>query len=169
MSRRCKSEKASVRSEIANGEAIPRPDLSSQAVPRTLKNGAEVTIRPISPRDELLMIRFHRRLSERSVYMRYFESLSLAARTVHQRLAKICFADPEQQTVLVAVRRNQKSREEEILGVARLSKFENPKLGELALLIVDEFQGYGLGTELLRRLLQAAQEQHITRITAEML
>jgi len=101
--------------------------------------------------------------------MRYFESLSLAARTVHQRLARICFADPEQHTVLVAVRWNQKSREEEILGVARLSKFENSQLGELALLIADEFQGYGLGTELLRRLLQAAQEQHITRITAEML
>jgi acetyltransferase len=40
---------------------------------------------------------------------------------------------------------------------------------ELAVLVTDEYQGRGLGTELLRRLVQVAREQKLDRIVAEML
>ena len=43
----------------------------------TMRNGAQVEIRPIRPDDEQRIIKFHKGLSERSVYMRYFKSLSL--------------------------------------------------------------------------------------------
>lgn len=133
------------------------------------KDGTELKIRAIRPEDEPLMIKFHQQLSERSVYMRYFESLSLAARTAHSRLTQICFDDPEHQTVLVALHGNQQTGEQKIVAVGRLSKLSDPKKGEIALLVLDEFQGRGLGTELLRRLLQAARDQHISRIIGEVL
>jgi hypothetical protein len=38
----------------------------------TLKDGNEVTIRPIRPEDEPLIVRFHQTVSERIVYFRYF-------------------------------------------------------------------------------------------------
>src|SRR5262249_40375982 len=57
----------------------------------TMKNGEEVTIRPIRPEDEPLMIRFHEKLSERTVYLRYFQAIKLSARVAHERLTKICF------------------------------------------------------------------------------
>jgi acetyltransferase len=38
----------------------------------TMKDGAAVTIRPILPEDEPLMAEFHRTLSDRTVYLRYF-------------------------------------------------------------------------------------------------
>ena len=56
-----------------------------------LKDGTPVTIRPIRPEDEPLMVQFHMTLSERSVYLRYFCSLSLSTRVEHERLVRICW------------------------------------------------------------------------------
>ena len=44
-----------------------------------MKGGTAVTFRPIRPEDEPLMVKFHETLSDRSVYLRYFGSLSLSA------------------------------------------------------------------------------------------
>jgi acetyltransferase len=140
-----------------------------RAVFWTMKNGQQVEIRAICPDDEERMIKFHKGLSERSVYMRYFASLSLAVRTSHARLARICFADAVRETVLVALALDQTSGEQQILAVGRLNKLSDPTKAEVALLVADEFQGSGLGSELLRQLVQAAKDQHITRIEAEML
>jgi acetyltransferase len=135
----------------------------------TMKNGAQVEIRPICSEDEQHMMKFHKGLSERTVYMRYLESLSLAVRTAHPRLARICFADPQRETVLVALCCESQSDDKKIVAVGRLSKLADPSNAEVALLVLDEFQSGGLGTELLRQLIQAARDQQISRIEAEML
>ena len=83
-------------------DSPPRLDLLPNSSKWRLKDGTEVEIRPIRPDDEQLMVRFHGVLSDRTVYLRYFCSLSLAARTAHERLVRICFANPECETVLVA-------------------------------------------------------------------
>jgi acetyltransferase len=49
-----------------------------------------------------LMVKFHGTLSDRTVYLRYFSSLSLAMRTAHEQLGRICFSDYEREMVLVA-------------------------------------------------------------------
>ena len=135
----------------------------------TMSNGSRVEIRPIRLDDEQRMIKFHQGLSERSVYMRYFESLSLVVRTAHARLAKICFADPKRQTVLVALSPAPSFGEQKILAIARLNKSSDPGKAELALLVLDEFQDLGLGSGLLQQLLQAARDQKITQIEAKVL
>ena len=150
-------------------DCTPVADTIGKSAFWTTKDGTKVEIRPISRDDEQCMIEFHKGLSERSVYMRYFETLSLAVRTAHTRLARICFADPTRDTVLIALSLDEQSGEQKILAVGRLSKLSDPSNAEVALLVVDEFQGRGLGTELLRRLIQSAREQKITRIEAEML
>ena len=53
--------------------------------------------------------------------------------------------------------------------MGRLNKTSEGKSAELAVLVSDEYQGRGLGKELVRRLIQSARDQHIPRITAEML
>jgi len=134
-----------------------------------MKGGTQVVIRPISPDDEPLMVRFHGALSDRTVYLRYFCSLSLTARTAHERLVRICFANPERETVLVATHVDSQTREDNIFAVGRLNKLLPKNEAELAVLVTDEYQGRGLGTELLRRLIQVAREQKLNRIVAEML
>ena len=132
-----------------------------------LKDGTFVNIRPIRPEDEPLMIRFHEGLSEHSVYMRYFQALKLSQRVAHERLTRICFIDYDRELVLVAVRR---APGPEIAGVARLSKMYVSDAAEFAVLIKDDYQGQGLGSELLERLIQAARDEpDISRLVAYML
>lgn len=155
--------------EMGCDERAPGPASAPQSVSWKTKDGTELKVRAIRPEDEPLMIKFHERLSERSVYMRYFESLSIAARTAHSRLTRTCFDDPEHQTVLVAVHGNQETGDQKIVAVGRLSKLSDPKKAEIALLVSDEFQSRGIGTELLRRLLQAARDQQISSVIGEIL
>lgn len=142
---------------------------ASPCASSTRKDTAEITIRAICPADEPLLIKFHRGLSERSVYMRYFASLSLAVRTMHARLSRICFADSEREIILVALSVHPQSNEQKIVAVGRLNRLSDPSKAEVALLVLDDFQKMGLGTELLRRLIEAARQQKITQIEAEML
>jgi acetyltransferase len=145
--------------------ANPRP----QSAISVMRNGIAIEIRSIQPDDEERMVRFHEGLSERTVYMRYFESLSLAARTSHGRLARICFADPIGETVLVALFDDRKSDRPRIVGVGRVNKLATTNKAEVALLVSDEFQGCGVGTELLRQLIRTARGHKIKQLQAEML
>ena len=133
------------------------------------RDGTPVEIRRICVDDEQRMIKVHQGLSERTVYMRYFESMSFSARTAHARLARVCFADPQREAVLIALAIDSRSGEQKIVGVGRLSKLADASSAEVALLILDEFQGRGIGTQLLRQLIQSARHQRITQIRAEML
>jgi acetyltransferase len=151
------------------------PKLAIRAYPtryvqrRKMKDGSEVTIRPIRPEDERLMIEFHRSLSERSVYLRYFAPLRLDLRITHERLSRICFIDYDREMALVAERRQPKSGQPEILGVGRLSKLHGRDEAEFALVISDGWQRHGLGTELLRMLVQVGRDERLNRISAPIL
>ena len=68
-----------------------------------MKRGTKITIRPIHADDEPMMVKFHETLSMNSVYSRYFCYMKLSTRTKHERLARICSIDPEQEMVLVAI------------------------------------------------------------------
>lgn len=154
-------------------EQLPRPAIRpypSQYVSQfTMQNGGNVTLRPIRPEDEPLMRRFHGTLSDRSVYMRYFCSLSLSSRVSHERLLRICFADYDRQIALVVERKDKSTGECSILGVGRLIKLRAKNEAEVAIVVSDQSQKQGLGRELLRRLLQVAREEKVARLSAEIL
>ncbi len=133
-----------------------------------LTDGTAVTIRPIRPEDEPLMVRFHETLSERSVYLRYFYSLSLSARIEHERLVRICFAGYDRGFALVADRVNPETREREILGVGRFTAVGAGE-AEVAVLVTDRWQGHGLGTEMLARVVHVARGEGFQRLSGEIL
>src|SRR5499427_3824338 len=107
------------------------------------KDGSDVIIRPIRSEDEPLIIRFHEGLSERSVYLRYFQPLKLRQRTAHERLTRICFIDYDREMVLVVEHKNGDG-ETEILAVGRMSKQHGRDEAELACVAVDAAQHKGL-------------------------
>jgi acetyltransferase len=156
-----------------SADQLPRPAIRpypTQYVSEfRMKDGTEVTIRPIRPEDEPLMVRFHTTLSQRSVYLRYFCSLSLSTRVEHERLVRICFGSYDRGMALVADRKNPENGEHEILGVGRLSGMHNRNEGEAAVLVSDAWQGRGLGTELLRGVVRVAREEKYSRVVAEIL
>jgi acetyltransferase len=131
----------------------------------TLKNGAAVTIRPIRPEDEPLMVRFHATVSERSVYFRYLHMMGLSQRVAHERLTRVCFIDYARDMALLAEQRDAAGRPV-VLAVGRLMKTRGANEAEFALLVADACQHQGLGTELLRRLVQIGRDEKLARIVA---
>jgi acetyltransferase len=145
-----------------------RPYPTQYIAPWHLDDGSDAVIRPIRPEDEPLIVRFHSTLSERSIYLRYFHMMTLDARVSHERLTRTCFIDFDREMALVVERRPQTS-EREIIAVGRLVNSREGNSAEFAMLISDAFQGHGIGTELLRRMLDVARAERLESLTGEIL
>ncbi|HKH99492.1 MAG TPA: bifunctional acetate--CoA ligase family protein/GNAT family N-acetyltransferase [Candidatus Sulfotelmatobacter sp.] len=158
---------ASVLPEQLRRPAI-RPYPSQYVWDWQLKDGTPVTIRPIRPEDEPLMVQFHTTLSERSVYLRYFCSLSLSARVEHERLVRICFGSYDRGFALVADRKNPDTGQHEVLGVGRFSAINRTE-AEAAVLVSDRWQARGLGTELLAGVARVARQEKFRKLHGEIL
>lgn len=168
----------SVNKPLAYGAKVESESLSHSAVrPYPLryvwswksKQGEEVRLRPIRPEDEPMMVRFHGTLSDQTVYLRYFHMEKLSTRVAHERLIQKCFIDYDREIALVAEHIAPETGEPEIVAVGRLSKSRTAKEAEVAVLVSDRYQGHGLGTELLRRLIQVARDENLQQIVANIL
>jgi acetyltransferase len=145
-----------------------RPYPGKYVAPFALEDGTPVVIRPIRPEDEPLMVAFHEGLSEQTVYFRYFHFLGLGQRVSHARLRRTCFLDYDRDMALVAEARGPDDRPR-ILGVGRLTRERGTAAGEFAVVVADEVQGLGLGTELLRRIVSVGRDEGLRRITGDIL
>ncbi|HEX7894393.1 MAG TPA: GNAT family N-acetyltransferase, partial [Terriglobales bacterium] len=132
-----------------------------------MKDGQTVTIRPIRPEDEPLMVKFHEKLSDRSVYLRYFGSLSLKKRVAHERLIRICFGDYDRELALVVEIKGADGPE--IIGVGRMNRIHGTQEAEVAIIVTDAYQNRGIGEELLRRVIRVAREEGVSAVSAEMM
>jgi len=163
---------------VLHGPAVKLDDLPKPAIRPyplqyvaswTMRDGNQVTIRPIRPEDEPLIVKLHETLSDRSVYLRYFCSLSLSRRVAHERLLKICFGDYDREMALVAELVDPVTEERQIIAVGRLSKLHGKNEAEVAVLVSDKYQKLGLGHELLRRVVEVARDEKLSQVSAEML
>ncbi len=125
-----------------------------------------LTIRPIRPEDEPLIIAFHDMLSDHSIYLRYFHAIKYSARVAHDRLTRICFNDYDREIALVA---EVSAPDPKIIGVCRLTQKHGLPEAEFAMLIADPYQGQGFGTELLTHLIEVARAEGLQRLTGEIL
>ena len=158
------------------------PEIADAALPRTairpypaqyswtyrLPSGPEVRLRPIRPEDEPSVVRFHGTLSEQAVYQRYFQILKISERTAHDRVARACFIDYDREMALVAVR-DGKPAEQEIIAIGRLIREGRSNEASFAMLVADHYQKQGIGTEVLRRLLEIGRLEKIDRVTGDIL
>jgi acetyltransferase len=154
-------------------DQLPRPAIrpypSQYSQSCRLADGSEVTLRPIRPEDEPRMVRFHQSLSNESVRLRYFCSMSVAARTAHERLVRVCFGDYDRQVALVATRFDEAEKRDEIVAVGRLSRVPGTSDAEFAIVIGDHWQRRGLGTILLQSVLRVARAEGIRQLAADIL
>lgn len=145
-----------------------RPYPIQYVQPWTTRQGLDVVIRPIRPEDEPLMREFQKTLSEQSIYMRYFHSINLSQRTAHEYLVRVCHIDFNREVALV-VEYDHPEHGKQIIAGGRLSKSDEDDSAEFALLISDDYQRQGLGTELLQRLIQVGRDEGVAAIVAFML
>ncbi|TAH48263.1 MAG: GNAT family N-acetyltransferase [Chloroflexota bacterium] len=132
----------------------------------TATDGTTLTIRPIRPEDEPLMVEYHKQISERSVYLRYLHPMALDTRIAHDRLSRIVFIDYDREMALAAEYTDPATNQKQIVGIGRLSKIYGTQDAEFSMLIIDSFHGKGLGSEFLKQLVAIGRAEHLKRITA---
>ena len=161
---------------VLHGAAVPDASLPAPAIRPypwqyagewKSRDGAPLRIRPIRPEDEPRVARFHETLSARTVYLRYLGEMNLSRRIAHDRLRRICFNDYDREIALVAEPGDAGDGEAPILGIGRLTKLRWTPEGRIAMMITDLFQRQGLGSEILRRLLDVARAEGLERILME--
>ena len=130
----------------------------------TLKDGTGLLLRPIKPTDERIEQELLYSLSDRSVYLRFFSSMS---RFPHERVQYYTTIDYDEQMAIVAILDN--NSEEQMIGVGRYVREKNSDLAELALLVHDDWQGRGVGTLMHEYLEQIARSHNIGGFKAEVL
>jgi acetyltransferase len=69
---------------------------------------------------------------------------------------------------LVAERDDPVSGQPAIVGIGRLSRVFGTDDAEFAVLVTDAWQGRGIGTELLRRLVEIARAEGVAVLSAQM-
>ncbi len=145
-----------------------RPYPTQYIKPWTLKDDREVLIRPIRAEDEPLLVKFHEGLSERSVYLRYFYPMKFSQRVEHERLARISFIDYDREMALVVELPNEEGSVD-LIAAGRLIKIVGTTEAEFAILVADAYQRLGLGTELLKRLVDIGRQEGLERIVGSIL
>ena len=132
----------------------------------TTFDGRTVFIRRIGEDDAARLIDMFYRSSEHTQRMRFHcGSSKCPNELVSREAAKLCRLDPECQVALAAC--VNKNNEEQIVGIARLGRAtSNDVVAETGIIVQDDFQGSGLGTHLLRQLVEVARPMGITSFSA---
>jgi acetyltransferase len=115
------------------------------------------------------MREFYRTLSEQTVYLRYLHMVHRSQLVAHEALSRLCFVDFDQEIALVVEGKDSGNEGPVVLGVGRLSRMARPGEAEFDLLVRDAYQRHGLGTALLRQLIEVGRAKGVRRITATML
>jgi RimJ/RimL family protein N-acetyltransferase len=124
-----------------------------------LLDGTRISYHPIHPDNTIALQRFHRGLSQRSIYLRFFSAKpQLSAQTADY----FTHLDMEHRLALIAV---DPQNSEEIIAVVRFDREGNSDRAEFAAVVADRWQGKGLGLALTRCLVEAAHKRDIRVFT----
>jgi len=144
------------------GESAPA--LSAPVYPRhvLLRDGTPVSIRPIGPQDARREQAFVRGLSPESRYLRFMNTLLELS---PEWLERFTHPDPGREIALVALTAETALAPEPLqVGVARCARDPSGVMGEFAIVVADAFQGKGLGSLLMKALMDSARAAGLHRI-----
>jgi RimJ/RimL family protein N-acetyltransferase len=126
------------------------------------RDGVRLTVRPIRGDDRDALQGAFRRLSPSSRYRRFLTAKEHLTESELTRLTEVDHRDHEALVVT--------DDERNLVGVARYIRLdERPAAAEVAVTVVDEWQGRGIGTALLTRLIERAEEAGIETFVASCL
>ena len=129
-----------------------------------LPDGAELIIRPIRPEDAEIEQAFVRNLSPEAKYFRFMQSIEELTPEMLVRFTQI---DYSREMALIAIVRDG-GKEKEI-GVARYTINPDGRSCEFAIVVSDERQKQGIGSALMKGLMEAARSQGLRFIEGEIL
>ena len=120
-----------------------------------------ITLREVRPEDKDAIAAGFERLSSESRYRRFFTAMSRLSAADLRYLTEVDHRDHEAVVAL--------DSEGGPVGVARYVRCENRVEAEVAVAVVDDWQGRGAATALLERLIERASENGIEQFVASIL
>jgi GNAT superfamily N-acetyltransferase len=137
---------------LVDGARAPLAEEDSGSV--ELLDGTRFTYRAIAPDNAAGLQRFHHRLTERSVYLRFFGATPELS---DRKAGYFTNVDGMNRFALVAL---DPERPEEIIAVVSFDREGTTDRAEYAAAVEDRWQGNGLGLALTRRLIEAALKRY---------
>jgi RimJ/RimL family protein N-acetyltransferase len=149
-------------------EALARRDayeVGASVGPKTgenvrLRDGSHVLVRPVRPNDKPLFVAGFERLSAESRYLRFMGHKKLLSVRDLEFFTELDHADHEAIGAIDPFTG-------EGLAVARYMRYPDDRsAAEAAVVVIDAWQGRGLGSVLLQRLVERARENGVERFEA---
>ncbi len=128
--------------------------------PLTLSDGSVIPSRFIRPSDAEALQRFHRRLSDSTIYSRHFGFVPELSDAQAHYFTNV---DGVDRCALVAL---DPERPHEIVAVVRYDRDPSGKTAEYAALVEDRWQGRGVGVGLTRVLIRTARQNGVRNLYA---
>jgi acetyltransferase len=129
-----------------------------------LEDGTRIQLRPIKPEDEPEWHVLLTKCSPESIRSRF---RYLFKRTTHEMATRYCFIDYDREMAVVAELQSPEGRE--LIGVGRLVADPDARRGEYAVLMVDAWQGKGIGTQITNYCVDIARNLGLEEVHAETL
>jgi len=131
---------------------------------RTTRAGLNILMRPVKLSDEHLLKDFFYSLSSDSLYRRF---ISTRPDMHHERLQPFVVIDYTREMVILAVREHE--GQEQIMGMAQYTIDQTTHTAEVAFVVRDDYQGKGVGAELLTYVTYLAKKSGLLGFTAAVL
>ncbi len=128
-----------------------------------LKNGAEVFLRPVMPADSHLIVDLFNKMSPQSIYFRFLRRLNALPENMIRQFTHVNY---NSELALVAV--IQEDGKDAIIAVGRYGYDPDEDITDLAVAVRDDWQHFGLGKSLLKKVVDIAKENGISRFTCMM-
>ena len=138
-------------------------DTAKYATTEPLRHGGQIKIRALEPRDREAFVAAAGKLSPQSLYRRFFGPKRNFSKA---EIAYFTEIDFERHVALVAVA--EEGGRDVIVGSGRYIT-TGPTEAEVAFTVVDAYQGRGIGTLLLRHLIQVARDNGLKTLVAQVL
>ncbi|MGI9223104.1 MAG: GNAT family N-acetyltransferase [Woeseiaceae bacterium] len=130
----------------------------------TTPDGTPVTIRPIQAEDRDIELAFVRGLSPGARYRRFFSTVKDLSPQLLDRFTQVDF--PSEMAFIATV---QAAGAEIEIGVARYAPGSVATIAEFAVVVADDWQGHGIGRELMHHLLVVAEDAGFEHIEGAVL
>jgi GNAT superfamily N-acetyltransferase len=126
-----------------------------------LKNGRTIEFRPLLPSDEFAFRNFFYSLQEKTIYFRFFYKMKLFSHEVVQKQwARVDYRKNMSMIGLI-----QRGGHKEIIAIASYAD-EGKGRAEVAFVVREDFQSFGVATHLLKELEKIAKENNFVGFNA---
>jgi RimJ/RimL family protein N-acetyltransferase len=129
----------------------------------TLENHRRVDIRPLRPCEDAPIRDLYARLSPRTRYERFFSPMPALPDSVLRLLSCIDY-----RTGVALIVEDAETARPTVVAVGSVTAI-SPDSAEIAVVVQDEWQGHGVGTVLIAKLLEAAEARGFHRFVVSML